>query len=64
MTIPDSVTKLILAGDNDLAGRRAVVRSIARFACRSRVIQVDYPVGYKDWAKALEAAERGEGGRR
>ncbi len=64
VTIPDSVTKLILAGDNDLAGRRAVARSIARFASDSRVIQVDYPVGYKDWAEALEAAERGEGGRR
>jgi hypothetical protein len=64
VTIPDSVTKLILAGDNDLAGRRAVARSIARFASDSRVIQVDYPVGYKDWAEALEAAKRGEGGRR
>ncbi|MDQ0840166.1 DUF7146 domain-containing protein [Sphingomonas faeni] len=64
VTIPDSVTKLILAGDNDLAGRRAVARSIARFASDSRVIQVDYPVDYKDWAEALEAAERGEGGKR
>ena len=64
VTIPNSVTTLILAGDNDLAGRRAVARSIARFASDSRVIQVDYPVGYKDWAEALEAAERGEGGGR
>jgi len=61
ITIPDSVTKLILAGDNDLAGRRAVSRSIARYATDNRVIQVDFPVGNKDWAGALEAKERGGG---
>ncbi|VXC98467.1 Toprim domain-containing protein [Sphingomonas sp. T1] len=61
ITIPDSVTKLILAGDNDLAGRRAVSRSIARYAGDNRVIQVDFPVGHKDWAGALEAKERGGG---
>lgn len=61
ITIPDSVTKLILAGDNDLAGRRAVSRSIARYATDNRVIQVDFPVGHKDWAGALEAKERGGG---
>ena len=64
VTIPDSVTKLILAGDADLAGRRAVSRSIARYANPNRVIEVDYPQGHKDWAEALEAAERGEGRRR
>lgn len=61
ITIPDSVTKLILAGDNDLAGRRAVSRSIARYATDNRVIEVDFPVGHKDWAVALEAKERGGG---
>jgi hypothetical protein len=64
VTIPDSVTKLILAGDNDLAGRRAVSRSIARYANPNREIEVDYPQGPKDWAEAFEAAERGEGRRR
>ncbi len=61
ITIPDSVTRLILAGDNDLAGRRAVSRSIARYAGHNRLIQVDFPVGHKDWAGALEAKERGGG---
>jgi len=61
ITIPDSVTRLILAGDNDLAGRRAVSRSIARYATDNRVIEVDFPVGHKDWAGALEARERGGG---
>ncbi|MES3093427.1 toprim domain-containing protein [Sphingomonas aerolata] len=64
VTIPDSVTKLILAGDNDVPGHRAVARSIARYANANRVIRVDYPQCYKDWAEALEAAERGGGGRR
>lgn len=64
ITIPDSVTRLILAGDNDLAGRRAVARSIARYATDTRVIEVDYPTGHKDWAGAVEAIERGGGGRR
>lgn len=64
ITIPDTVTKLILAGDNDVAGRRAVSRSIARYATDQRVIEVDFPVGHKDWAGALEAKERGGGGRR
>jgi hypothetical protein len=61
VNIPDSVTTLILAGDNDLAGRRAVARSINRYASDNRVIEVDYPTGHKDWAMALEAVERGGG---
>ena len=61
VSIPDSVTKLILAGDNDLAGRRAVARSIERYASDNRVIEVEYPEGFKDWASALEDLERGGG---
>ena len=64
ITVPDSVTKLILAGDNDLAGRHAVARSIERYASDNRVIEVDYPLGHKDWAGTLAAQERGGGGRR
>lgn len=60
--IPDSVTTLILAGDNDLAGRRAVARSIESHARRDRVIRPDIPQGAKDWAAVLEAQERGGGG--
>jgi len=60
-TIPTSVTRLILAGDNDLAGRRAVAMSIERYSSDNRVIQVHYPRGANDWAEALEAMERGGG---
>ncbi|WJM30122.1 toprim domain-containing protein (plasmid) [Novosphingobium resinovorum] len=56
-TIPDSVTELILAGDCDIAGRRAVNRASHRYASDNRVIRVDFPKGYKDWAQALEALE-------
>lgn len=64
VTIPDSVTTLILAGDNDLAGRRAVARSTERHARDGRVIRADIPQGAKDWAAVLEARERGGGGKR
>lgn len=65
LTIPSTVTKLILAGDNDLAGRRAVARSAARYATDERVIEADFPPApFNDWAEALEARERGGGGRR
>ena len=62
VTIPDTVSKLILAGDNDLAGRRAVARSIERYTSDSRVIEVDCPTGHKDWAEELEAREAVERG--
>ena len=62
VAIPASVTTLILAGDNDLAGRRAVARSMEVYASGTREARPDYPVGYKDWAAALEAQRRGGGG--
>ncbi len=58
--IPDSVTELILAADNDLAGRRAVRRAAACYAREDRLIRADIPVGAKDWAELLAARERGE----
>jgi hypothetical protein len=61
VTIPDCVTHLILAGDNDLAGRRAVSRSMIRYAVSGRTITIDIPVGFNDWAKVLEAKEEGGG---
>jgi hypothetical protein len=65
LTIPPTVTKLILAGDNDLAGRHAVARSAARYATNERVVEADFPPApFNDWAEALEAGERGGGGRR
>ncbi len=61
VTIPDSVTTLILAADNDLAGRRAVARSIDSHARDGREVRADIPQGNKDWAAVLEARERGGG---
>ena len=63
VTIPDTVTTLILAGDPDLAGRRAMKRAFQRYEIPNRVIREDVPPGRSDWAKVLEAQERGEGGR-
>jgi len=63
VTIPDSVTTLILAADNDLAGRRAVARGIDSHARDGREVRADIPQGNKDWAAVLEARERGGGGR-
>lgn len=62
VSIPDCVTHLMLAGDNDLAGRRAMARAHAAFAKPGRRIEPDPPpVGFKDWAQVLEAQERGGG---
>lgn len=61
VTIPDSVTTLILAGDPDLAGHRAVKRATARYAGPNRAILPDIPKGRGDWAKVLELQRRGGG---
>lgn len=64
IAMPDSVTTLILAGDNDLAGRRAVARGMEAYASGRREVRPDYPFGHKDWAAVLEARRRGGGGGR
>lgn len=65
LAIPSSVTRLILAADRDLAGRRAVARSIEQYASDAVTVVPDFPPApYKDWAEVLEAKERGGGGRR
>lgn len=62
--IPDSVTDLTLAGDNDAPGRLAVVKAIRRYVSATRIVRVAYPPrGFKDWAEVLEARE-GERGRK
>lgn len=62
VTIPDSVSELILAGDDDLAGRRAVNRASVAYAKAGRLIRTDFPSGAKDWAGRLAAMKRGGGG--
>ncbi len=65
LTIPTSVTRLILAADRDIAGRRAVARSIERYTSNTCTVVPDYPPApFKDWAEVLEAKEREGGGRR
>ncbi|TCM32346.1 toprim domain-containing protein [Novosphingobium sp. ST904] len=58
VTIPETVTGLILAGDNDTAGRRAVNRAARAYAADNRLIRVDMPPPGKDWAQVLEEQER------
>ncbi|MBB5712371.1 DUF7146 domain-containing protein [Sphingomonas xinjiangensis] len=61
-SIPDSVTTLVLAGDNDGPGRLAVTKAIKRYVSNKRIVLVDFPPeGFNDWAEVLEAKERGEG---
>lgn len=62
VAIPDNVTTLILAGDRDLPGRRAVTRAIQRYTSDRRIVRIDYPTEHKDWAAALAAQQRGGGG--
>lgn len=61
--IPESVTKLILAGDPDGPGRLAVTKAIHRYVTSQRIVLVDYsPKGSSDWAAVLQRQKRGEGG--
>lgn len=64
IALPETVTHLILAGDNDLAGRRAVSRSMKHYATAGRTVVPDFPPpGFKDWAEVLEIKEGGGAGR-
>jgi len=61
--IPESVTRLILAGDPDGPGRLAVTKAIQRYVTAQRIVLVDYsPSGSSDWAAVLQRQKRGEGG--
>ncbi|MGN5376418.1 DUF7146 domain-containing protein [Sphingomonas hankookensis] len=54
--MPDEVTDLTLAGDNDTPGRLAVRKAIQRYVSATRIIRVAWPPkGFKDWAEVLEA---------
>src|SRR3546814_9004081 len=54
--LPQSLTSLILAVDNDAEGERAAARATLRYARPGLEITRMAPSGVKDWAKVLEAA--------
>src|SRR3546814_8206535 len=56
--LPGSRTALILAADNDAEGELAAERAGLRYARPGLEITHAPPGGFKDWAKALEAACR------
>lgn len=53
--IPASVTKLILAGDPDAEGRRAVTKAIPAYVSNSRIVVPQFPQGFEDWSDQLSA---------
>lgn len=52
--LPQSLTSLILAADNDAEGERAADRATLRYARPGLTITRWAPHGVKDWAKVLE----------
>ncbi len=59
LVIPSAVTKLLIAEDNDLEGRRAAASAEERYARPGLTIErAPPPAIYKDWAKALDAHAR------
>ena len=54
--LPQHLTSLILAADNDAEGERAAGRATLRYARPDLEITRMVPPGVKDWAKVLEAA--------
>ncbi len=58
--IPASVTKLILAGDPDAEGRRAVSKAIPAYVLNSRIVIPQFPQGSGDWNDHLSALSKGE----
>lgn len=63
--LPDMVEDLVLAGDNDFEGRRAVDRATERYGRPGLCIRPDFPpASFKDWAEVLEHhRKRGRGQR-
>lgn len=52
--LPERLTSLILAVDNDAEGELAAQRAISRYARPGLMITCMAPPGVKDWAKVLE----------
>ncbi|AMK26175.1 DUF7146 domain-containing protein [Sphingobium sp. TKS] len=54
LILPQSLSSLILAADNDGEGERAAARAMRRYARPGLEISIRTPKGVKDWAEALE----------
>ena len=55
IAIPECVTTIILAPDNDRAGRMAIGRSRKVYMQAGYDVKVDLPTTHKDWAGMIEA---------
>ena len=55
IVIPECVTTIILAPDNDRAGRMAINRGRKVYRDASYDVKVDLPTTHKDWAGVIEA---------
>lgn len=55
IAIPKSVRRIILAPDNDKAGRIAVSRGLNTYRDAGYAVKVDLPTTLKDWAAMIEA---------
>lgn len=58
LMLPQSLSSLILAADNDQEGRRAAARAMRVYARPGLAISIMAPEGFKDWAAALEAQQQ------
>lgn len=55
LVIPDFITTLLIAEDNDPEGRRAATKAIERYARpHLRIRRTPPPARFKDWAKVLD----------
>jgi hypothetical protein len=60
--IPDTVTRLTLFPDNDIAGEIGVALAEQAYAMPGRRIDIEWPpVGYKDWNDVLREGGKGVG---
>lgn len=62
ITIPDSVTRLILLPDNDRGGRLGAAKATEAYAMPGRAIETLWPPhGFNDWNDVLRAEGKGVG---
>lgn len=62
IAIPNSVSRLVLFPDNDLAGEIGAAKAMAAYAMPGRHIEAEFPpMGFKDWNDVLRAGGEGVG---